>query len=211
MGGSAPREADSYATHGRSSQKARTRTALVTALRALMAEGRSPGVEDVAAAAGVSRTTAYRYFPDREALLRAAIPQTAAVSLLGEDPPDDVLERVEMVVAGQVRILHEWEPQARAALWASLSPGAEQPHLRGGRAITWFEDALSPLVESHSREFVHDLAIRLRAAVGIEPWVWLRDVAGLSRRGAGDVLRRNARAVVRESLSGAEDDHVRGS
>ncbi len=52
--------ATSYELSGRRHQKARTRDALVAAARALLAQGTTPTVEEAAAAAAVSRTTAYR-------------------------------------------------------------------------------------------------------------------------------------------------------
>jgi hypothetical protein len=47
----------------------------------------------LAAAASVSRATAYRYFPTREELLAAPHPEIEAVSLLGTDPPLDAEAR----------------------------------------------------------------------------------------------------------------------
>jgi AcrR family transcriptional regulator len=80
-----------YETGGRSAQKARTRDALVAAARDLVAAGVTPTVEDAAAAASISRTTAYRYFPSKRALLVAAHPEIAATSMLPADPPQDPL------------------------------------------------------------------------------------------------------------------------
>jgi hypothetical protein len=59
---------------GRREQKARTRRALVDAARVLIGQGMTPSVEQAAAAASISRTTAYRYFANQEALLVAAFP-----------------------------------------------------------------------------------------------------------------------------------------
>ena len=66
-----------YGLNGRTNQKRRTRDELVAAARSIVDEGRTPTVEEVAEAAAISRTTAYRYFPSQRALLGAAHPETA--------------------------------------------------------------------------------------------------------------------------------------
>ena len=54
----------------RANQKARTRAAIVDAAERLRkTEGETPTVARAAEEAGVSRATAYRYFPTQEALL----------------------------------------------------------------------------------------------------------------------------------------------
>ena len=53
-------------------QKERTRWHLLQAARDLRSAGHVPSVADVADATGISRTTAYRYFPTQEALLAEA-------------------------------------------------------------------------------------------------------------------------------------------
>ena len=50
----------------------RTRVRIVEASRRLLEQSPTAPVADVAAAAGVSRSTLYRHFPDRDSLLRAA-------------------------------------------------------------------------------------------------------------------------------------------
>ena len=71
-----------YERTGRTNQKARTRNALIAAARQLLTEGVSPTVERTADRAAVSRTTAFRYFPNQRALLAATYPQLEAESLL---------------------------------------------------------------------------------------------------------------------------------
>lgn len=53
----------------RANQKRRTRKDLLQAAARLMKEGRTPSLEEIAEEALVSRATAYRYFPNVEALL----------------------------------------------------------------------------------------------------------------------------------------------
>src|SRR5262245_43307539 len=86
-----------YELNGRTNEKRRTRDALVAAARSIVAEGRTPTVEEVAEATAISRTTAYRYFPSQRALLAAAHPEIAVESLLLDDPPGDVAEELDIV------------------------------------------------------------------------------------------------------------------
>src|SRR6266478_2256469 len=87
-----------YELIGRTQQKNRTRNALIAAARDFVAGGLTPTVEEAAAAASVSRTTAYRYFPNQRALLVAAHPETETTSLLPADPPDDAPTRLDLVI-----------------------------------------------------------------------------------------------------------------
>jgi AcrR family transcriptional regulator len=188
-----------YVATGRRQQKLRTHQALVAAARVMLAEGEEPTVDAAARAAGISRTTAYRYFSSADALVRGAHPQLELKSLLGEDPPADVRERLDRVLTEHFRIIREWEPQLRASLAASLRPGATPPVLRQGRAIGWILEALSPLDTGLTAAERRHLAVRIRSVSGIESLVWLVDVARLSRKRAFEVMRENAHAVLGSS------------
>jgi AcrR family transcriptional regulator len=197
-----------YEQSGRTRQKQRTRNDLIAAARELITEGGSaPTVEEAAAAASISRTTAYRYFRSQGELLAAAHPEVELTSLLPADSGDDPEARLLAVVAAFVKIVLEFEPQQRTMLRLSLEPSSQptQLPLRQGRAIGWFEDALAPARDRLSEEAVHRLAISVRSAVGIEALVWLVDVAGLSRGDAADVMLSSARAIVRAALSEGAD------
>jgi AcrR family transcriptional regulator len=189
-----------YESTGRRDQKARTREALVAATRRLLADGTNPTVEQAAESARISRTTAYRYFPNQRALLLAAHPQIDQQSLLPADAPADVGERLDLVMRAFARVTLDWEPQLRTSLRLSLEPGAVQPVLRQGRAIGWIEDALAPLRDTHPDVDVHKLAVAIRAATGIEALIWLTDIARVSRMEAVRLMHWSARAMLDAAL-----------
>ncbi len=191
---------------GRTAQKTRTRRALVEAARDLLAEGPSPSptVEQAADAAGISRTTAYRYFPNQRALLVATFPELDVESLLPDPAPEDPEERLEALTEALTAVVIEHEPELRMQLRLSLEPAdGELPNLpyRTGRAIAWIEHALSPLATRLSDAALHRLVLAIRPAVGIEALVWLTDIAGLSREQAVEQMRWSARALLRSALA----------
>lgn len=168
-----------YLESGRVRQKQRTREQLVEAARRLIEDGDTPRVEKVAEAAGISRTTAYRYFPSQAELLAAAFPETAAESLLPVPAPDDVAQRVTAVVTAFVETVERTEHQQRAMLRLSLGEIPHELPLRQGRAIKWLSEALEPLRDQLGDDGVRSLALALRSVCGIESRVWLRDIGGL--------------------------------
>ncbi len=195
----------SYERTGRTRQKARTRAALLDAARELLARGRTPTVEEAAEAAGISRATAYRYFPNQRALLVAAHPEIEATALLGDDAPADPQERLDRTIGELIRITIGSEPELRTMLRLSLEPGPkEELLLRQGRAIGWIEEALAPLRGRLSPSKLRRLVLAIRSACGIEALVWLTDVAGLSRRQAADLMRWSALALLRAALTEAD-------
>jgi AcrR family transcriptional regulator len=193
-----------YERSGRTGQKQRTRGDLIAAARELVARGGlPPTVEDVAAAASISRTPAYRYFPNQKALLVAAHPETAASTLLPPDIGDDPEVRLRAAVESFIRLIVDTEPQQRTMLRLSLEPDSAPGDLplRQGRAITWFEDALAPLRRRLPEAALHKLAVAVRNTTGIESLVWLTDVAGLSRDEAVELMQWSAQALLHQTLA----------
>jgi AcrR family transcriptional regulator len=197
-----------YERTGRTRQKARTRAGLVDAARHMLAEGTNPTVEQAADRARISRTTAYRYFPNRRALLTAVYPEIEELSLLGTDAPDDPQTRLDLVLEHLTRNILDHELALRAQLRLSLEPHQAEPDrlpFRKGRAIGWIEDALEPLRGRMPSAELRRLVLAIRATTGIESLVWLTDVGGLSRDEATDLMRGSARALLRDACRG---DHL---
>jgi AcrR family transcriptional regulator len=193
-----------YEHSGRQGQKRRTRTALVDAARELVAAGVTPTVPQAAQHAGISRTTAYRYFPSRRDLLVAAHPELGADSMLGEDPPRDAAARLEECLRRFTTMVRETEAQQRTMLRLSLEAPRDDLPLRQGRAIAWLTEALEPVRGELGEEALHRLVLAIRSAAGIEALVWLVDVGGLSREEAIATMHWSAQAMLRSALSGPE-------
>jgi len=197
-----------WEAEGRTNQKRRTYAALVAAARDLVAAGKAPSVGEAAAAASVSRATAYRYFPNQGELLAAAHPETGTESMLWSDPPQDPAARLDIVVGAFSAMIAETEAQQRTMLRLSLEPEVDRSRLplRQGRAIGWLTEALEPLRDQLTDDGLHQLVLAIRSAIGIEALVWLTDIGGLSRSDATALMRRSARALLQAALSQKSTD-----
>jgi TetR/AcrR family transcriptional regulator of autoinduction and epiphytic fitness len=107
-------------TDGRNQRRDRNRDAVVTALLELYREGRlRPSAEEIAARAGISVRSLFRYFDDVDALVRAAIARQqehlAPLWALDTDPDRPFAERVERFVADRVRLLRGMGEVGRVA------------------------------------------------------------------------------------------------
>lgn len=196
-----------YERTGRVGQKARTRAALIAATRELLADGANPTMEAAATRASISRTTAYRYFPNTRALLVATYPHIEQRSLLGADAPADPEGRLAAVVDDHMRRILTFEPEQRTVLRLSLEPGgAAAPALpmHRGLRIGWIEDALAPLCDRLAPDELRRLVLGIGATIGIEAFVWLTDIAKLSREDAVAVMRSNALALLTAALAPVE-------
>ena len=201
-----------YELTGRTNQKARTRAAMVDATRELLAEGTAPTVEQAAERAGISRTTAYRYFPNQRALLLASYPELEMPSLLDADAPGRPRraagaghgERRAPAARARTRAARDAAPLARTA---AAGPRTRCRCAEGG-VIGWLEDALAPLKGRVPADELRRLVLAIRATLGIEALVWLTDVGGLSREEAADLMRSSARTLLRSALASADLEEV---
>jgi AcrR family transcriptional regulator len=171
----------------RTAQKRRTRKAIVDATMQLIAQGQTPTVNDVAAAADVSRRTVYLHFPSFEQLLLDAT--VGALSQATVDRAiDDVAggEGVEARVERMVRALHHVDPEAERlgrALIKLTVEGVPEPSgapRRGYRRIEWIEKALAPWRDRIEPARWQRLVNAMAMVIGWEALIVQRDVCGLS-------------------------------
>jgi AcrR family transcriptional regulator len=119
-------------TDGRNLRRDRNRGAVVDALLALYREGvLAPGAEAIAARAGISVRSLYRYFDDVPALVRTAIAhqQQRLAPLYALDIPAGLPfdERAQLFVSARVRLLDAMGAVGRLA----RSVAANQPLVLG--------------------------------------------------------------------------------
>lgn len=193
-----------YEEMGRRNQKARTKAALVDAARDLLAQGATPSVEDAAAAASISRATAFRYFPNQRSLLVAAHPEVDVTSFLDADAPSDPEARLDAVVDGAMDVLFGSEAAYRSMLKLSLEPDPADRGdlaLRQGHRLAWIEDALEPIRDRLTSHKFQRLVHALATVIWIEAVVVLEDLVGLGREEVVDVTHWSARSLLRAALA----------
>jgi AcrR family transcriptional regulator len=193
----------------RVAQKRRTRKAILDAAIALLARGTAPSVNDVAAAADVSRRTVYLYFPRFDQLLLdatvGALSEPSVQRVLETTPGDDARARVERLVRAMHRVTPETERLGRSLVRLTLDPAATAPAggmpRRGYRRIEWIESALAPwrrrLTPARWRRLVCGLAM----VIGWEAIIVQRDVCGLSTAEGEALSVWAARALVGAAIA----------
>ncbi|MFF9913597.1 TetR/AcrR family transcriptional regulator [Streptomyces sp. NPDC013457] len=195
---------------GREAQRRRTRKAIVDAAVRLSAGGATPSVDEIAAAADVSRRTVYTYFPSLDHLL---IDATAGA--LNEPPVEQAL--ADPAIAGDaaarvdalIRTLLTYSPQSlplgRRLIRLTVDlPEGETPDppapRRGPRRIQWLEQACEPLRDTLSPESYQRLISALTIVVGWEAQIALRDVRGLGPQAEEEAITWAARALVEAAI-----------
>lgn len=176
---------------------ARTRALMVATASDMMRRGLSPSVSDVAEAAGVSRSTAYRYFPTLADMLRAVVAEALGPILGWDAPQTNGAARLASLYRQTFQRLAEHEATFRAAIRQSLEPGTESPGdktLGRGHRRTLLARAVSDseLPPQTSARLVHALSLTF----GIEAMIVLKDICGLDDRSAEDVALWSAKALL---------------
>lgn len=193
---------------GRAAQKARTRAAIVAAARQLS----QPNVEQAADAAGVSRATAYRYFPTQEALeveLASSDVWRKAEVEVRTPGPSDVERTIERLIDSVVATVGTDERQVRTALrvYHDTWLRDDKAQTRRGRRMEWIDTVISPLPPEARAK----LRLGLALAIGPDPVVMLKDVAGVEGAEARQVLKWAAGVMLRAALSETRAFSGRGS
>ena len=201
---------------GRTLQKARTRAAIVDGAQRIFKAGSLPSVEQAAAAAGVSRATAYRYFPTQEALhvelasKSAWLPvETRLRAMTSSDAESRLVALIDLVGAAvadnQVHV--RTGLQVYQDTWLRRLPGSEPTPVRRGRRKEWLDKVLEPLAPMPAEKLAR-LRAALALAVGPDPVVMLNDVIGLSPIEATSLLRWAGVALLRAGLADLDAANV---
>jgi AcrR family transcriptional regulator len=194
----------------RNNQRHRTRKDLLAAAARLLKQGRTPDMDAVAAEAMVSRATAYRYFPNIEALLIEAPLENAVPNPEQIFPPadtsTDAADRIDRAEAALHEACYRNEAQLRLMLAASLERTARDPRrngvpIRQNRRTALIEAALAPARGSLSSAAYARLCAALALIFGTESMIVFQDVLGLDEKSARKVKSWAARALVSAAMS----------
>jgi len=200
--------------------RARTHRLLLTAAMQLVRRGRTPSVAEVALSAGVSRATAYRYFPNRSTVIAAVVAESLGPVRRFEPRARDGQERVRELFSQTFPRFKEFEPHMRAALQLSLEHESlervgllEEPRYRRGFRRDLLRRAAAPLRPMLGRRRFDQLVKALSVVYGIEPYVVLKDIWDASDREVEETARWMLDALIDQALreaagrtAGADDD-----
>jgi len=189
--------------------RARTRRLMLDTASRLMQAGATPSVSDVAEAAGVSRATAYRYFPSQAALVQTVVDEGLGPILTWRSRSRDPRRRVEQLLDTAMPRVEAFEATFKAALKLSLDQwarrqagtlGSEAQFTRGHR-IALLKDAIQPLQSSLPAAGFERLAQALSLVFGVEVLIVLKDMWGLDGAGTLSVAQWAANALVETAIA----------
>ncbi|MNT27694.1 Bacterial regulatory protein, tetR family [compost metagenome] len=187
------------------------RKILLDAAQQLMAQGITPSVAELAEHAGVSRATAYRYFPSQSALIAAVVDESLGPILAWNSDAPDAATRVDELLRFAYPRLASHEAPLRAAIMVSLQQHAEasagkagaEPRLVRGHRVDILRRAIAPLASELSAAQQDRVAQALSLVYGTEVFLVLKDIWNLDLPAVTDVVRWTARAIVQQALSEA--------
>lgn len=189
---------------GRSNQKRRTRKALLEAATRLTRKGVKPNLDEVAEEALVSRATAYRYFPNIDALLLEAALDVAIPTpndVFRDDLSHDPVARVLRADAALDKMIDANEPTLRLMLASALQAGLRDDidgalPARQNRRTPLIEAALEPAKKEFTPGSRTILSQALALILGSESMIVCKDVLQLSDAETHKMKRWAIRALI---------------
>ncbi len=177
---------------------------MLSTARQMMQSGLSPSVSEVAEEAEVSRSTAYRYFPTKEAMVRAVVGETLGPILEWESQAMSPEERVGDLIRSSFPRIVANETTFKAALRTELEnnasaskPANGEAPLRGHR-LDLIGRALGGMEPSTEKDrLTHALAVLF----GVEALTVLRDICGLDGRQSEEIVSWAAETLTHATLA----------
>ncbi|WP_420395898.1 TetR/AcrR family transcriptional regulator [Nioella sp.] len=196
---------------GRTSQKERTRRAILDGARQLLTEGAPVTVAAAAERHGVSKATAYRYFSDPDILVSEAMLDIEVKSY--EEITRGAAGLRDRLLAINLYFLDlalENEMGFRQFLGRTLTVSASGTGdvRRGARRISMYWQSLADDDGGLTRQDQDALVRALAPATGIEAMTALLDVAGAGPEQARDAVSTMTLAILDRFLGAAAQDDI---
>lgn len=175
---------EDYLESGRIGQKRKTRELLLATAKRMLVKGENISVEQVALVAGISKATAYRYFSNKDILLKEASLQRGLMDkddLFGDIDVCNLNARIEKLIDYHFEVLTTNEDVFRLYLGAIMQNSVrdKKNYSRGGKRILLIAEALLPLKKEISKETFDKMVNAISLLMGIESISILKDICGL--------------------------------
>ncbi|KFC77441.1 AcrR family transcriptional regulator [Ewingella americana] len=192
----------------------RTQQKLVAAAMRLAESGALPTLTEVAASAGFSRATAYRYFPTQSALVAAMVEESLRPIIEWHPQHPHASERISELLRFAYPRMLEHEGVLRAALQLSLQqwsekrrdPHAQETLVRGNRKKI-LKRVVEPLEGRLSPQAIQRTMHAFSLIYGSEVFMVMKDIWQVGDGDIQDLTQWMAKAILRQ----AEEDARLGS
>lgn len=200
------------ATETLSETRTQTRDLLLQTALSMLEQGWFPSITELANASGVSRATAYRYFPSQAALVSTVVDESLGPVLQWQPTSTSVEARVNELLDFAYPRMEQHEGALRAALQVALQQWAnerarraeDEPKYRRGNRKRLLSLAVEPLLQAGvAPAAAARLAQSLSLLYGTEAMVVLKDFWGLDFQQFMDVVKWTSSALVRATLAEA--------
>lgn len=187
----------------------RTYNLLINKALTLFEQGDIPSVSKLAAEAGVSRATAYRYFPTQSDLIAAAVGASLKTIRDWNPKSDKVDERIAELFDFGFPHMFSHEGALRAALLVSLQQWAlerqspekmDKKLVRGNRKET-LARVMEPLKGTYSDEIYQKVIASFSLLYGSEVFLVMKDIWGMDNQQVIDIVQWMAKAVLNQANS----------
>ena len=195
----------------------RTYILLVNTALDLFEKGAMPSVSDLALEAGVSRATAYRYFPTQSDLIAATVNASLGPILTWQPESQNTQERIDELLTYAFPRMFEHEGVLRAALQASLQQwalGRASPQestdkrLERGNRKDILAMVTMPMKEEYPPEIIDKVIKAFSVIYGSEIFLVLKDIWKLNNGQVTEIAQWMAKAVMNQAVLDNQNSKV---
>ncbi|EJD6411944.1 TetR/AcrR family transcriptional regulator [Providencia sp. CRE-3FA-0001] len=188
----------------------RTYVLLVTTALDLFEKGAMPSVSELALEAGVSRATAYRYFPTQTDLITAVVNESLGPILTWRPQSVKTEERIDELLTYAFPRMFEHEGVLRAALQASLQQWAQgrstplsikDKRLERGNRKDILTMVTSPMKSEFPQEIIDKVIRAFSVIYGSEIFLVLKDIWKMEDSQVTELAQWMAKAIMNQAVA----------
>nr|WP_282552614.1 TetR/AcrR family transcriptional regulator [Providencia stuartii] len=199
-----------HSNHEYKGTRKRTYILLVNTALALFEKGSMPSVSELAAEAGVSRATAYRYFPTQSDLIAATVNASLGPILTWQPRSQKTEERIDELLSFALPRMFEHEGALRAALqvslqqWAqgrSLAQDPKEKRLERGNRKDILTMVTAPMKDEYPQEIIDKVIKAFSVIYGSEIFLVLKDIWKQDDAEVIEIAQRMAKAIINQATA----------
>lgn len=188
----------------------RTYILLVNTALELFEKGGMPSVSELAIEAGVSRATAYRYFPTQSDLIAATVNASLGPILTWLPQSEKTEERIKELLAFALPRMFEHEGALRAALQVSLQQWAEgrslnldpkEKRLERGNRKDILAMVTAPMKGEYPTELIDKVIKAFSVIYGSEIFLVLKDIWKQNDSEVIELTQWMAKAIINQAIA----------